>query len=231
MRIHPLLDRPLGRDLTRRAAEVGSYGDGSGRVTMLEGGVMPARFEGSDLSQRYPYAGEGSRHLQRGQFLGIKRVSTGGIKHHGYAVRALVEGGDGRALGCLTEVEGEHRLRDAQTRRFVGVQDDAGRGRHVIIIAVDPLQVRKGEHIVHDTIGVHRHLLPIVAFDTHLEGVTNRLIVELLKARVGIGEEVLIAIAVLLEDLRSRFGRGRVDDELGEVRRWCLRSVSGVETR
>ena len=139
MFVQPLFHCTLGGDGAGRASQIGSNGDGSGRVTVLEGGVMPARFEGSDLSQRYPYAGDGSRHLQRGQFLGVKRVSTGSIKHYGHAVRALVEGGDGRALGSLTEIEGEHRLGDAQTRRFVGVQDDAGRWRHVIIIAMDPL--------------------------------------------------------------------------------------------
>ena len=122
MFVQPLLHCTLGGDGAGRASQVRSDSDGSGRVTVLEGGVMPARFEGSDLSQRYPYAGDGGRHLQRGQFLGVKRVSTGSIKHYGHAVRAFVERRDSRSLGSLTKVEGEHRLGDAQTRRFVSVQ-------------------------------------------------------------------------------------------------------------
>ena len=64
MRIHPLLDRPLGRDLTRRAAEVGSYGDGTDGVAVLEGGMVPIGFERCYLAQRHPDSGESRRDLQ-----------------------------------------------------------------------------------------------------------------------------------------------------------------------
>ena len=94
-----------------------------------------------------------------------------------------------------------------------------------------PLQFGLLHHEAEDTIGNRGHLLPVVALYTHLQRVSCRLIVQLFETRISVREIILIATAVLFEDLSGSMAGLRVHNELCVVGSRCLRRISCMETR